>query len=216
MSGYLQLGTAVSGTVVVTPGSGLGYAGQPVSFTAFPGGVQLNSVNCVFGPVSGSWGTLTCFGVTSDQAGTVPVQAPGTLTSPFTPLNGQLVAVPPGNVQLVVGAQFAAGPGTVVAATGVASGPTVSGYVALASGAYSAVLASGARNALTLQNMSATDTVKIVLGGGTAPASGAVPSAVLPPPFGSWPPAGTGFVTTDSVWATCGAASGTNLSYVTG
>ena len=49
-------------------------------------------------------GTLVCFGVTEDQAGTIALVAPGTLQVPFTPVNGQLVVVPPGNISLVVGA----------------------------------------------------------------------------------------------------------------
>lgn len=112
LNGFLDLGTAISGTAVVTPPSGTNYAAQPVSFEVQAGGVQLNDVNCVFGPVSGSWGTLTVFGVT-DGSGRA-LTAPGTLQQPFAPLNGQLVVVPPGDITLVAGAQFAAGPGAFV------------------------------------------------------------------------------------------------------
>ena len=135
-SGYLQLGTAISGTVVVTPPSGTNYAGQPVTFDTFVGGIQLTSINCVFGPVSGAWGTLTCFGVTEDQAGTEAVVAPGTLQAPFTPVNGQLVVVPPGDMSLVVGAQFAAGPGFEVSISPqpLSYGGAVSGTVGTSSG----------------------------------------------------------------------------------
>ena len=112
LNGYLNLGTALSGSTVVTPPSGTNYAAQPVSFTSAPGGGQINNVLCTFGPVSGSWGTLTVFGVT-DGSGN-PLTPPGTLQQPFTPLNGQLVVVPPGDVSVVVGAQFAAGPGSFI------------------------------------------------------------------------------------------------------
>jgi hypothetical protein len=210
-NGYLQLGTAISGSVVVTPPGGTNYAGQPVTFDTFVGGVQLTNVNCAFGPVSGSWGTLTCFGITEDQAGTTAVVAPGTLQAPFTPLNGQIVVVPPGSVSIVVGSQFAAGPGFVANN----AGPTTSGFVSLGSGAYSAVVASGARNALQLFNTSQIDSVRLIIGGASAPASGSVPSAIIPP-FGSWPPAGSNFTTTDAVWATCGMVSGTVLSWIIG
>ena len=111
LNGFLDLGTALSGTAVVTPPSGTNYAPQPVSFTVVPGGGQLNDTNCVFGPVSGSWGTLTVFGVT-DGSGTA-LATPGTLLAPFTPVNGQLVAVPPGNISLFVGAQVPIEAGTV-------------------------------------------------------------------------------------------------------
>ena len=109
--GFLDLGTAVSGNAVVTPPSGANYAAQPISFELFTGGLQLSNVNCVFGPVSGSWGTLTVFGVT-DGSGT-PYVAPGTLQQPFTPLNGELVVAAPGSIALSIGTQFPAGAGTV-------------------------------------------------------------------------------------------------------
>lgn len=210
VAGFLDLGTAISGTTVVVPPSGTNYAPQPIDFDSFQGGVQLSNVNCVFGPVSGSWGTLTVFGVT-DGSGNAIVP-PGTLQSPFTPLNGQLVCVPPGDISLVVGAQFAAGPGTFVPNL---SGPTASGSIALTSGAYAAVVASGARNTLQVQNLASGDVVKLRIGDATQPPSGAVPTTVLGP-YGTWPPLGGGFTTTDAVWATCGAASGTTASWITG
>lgn len=212
-NGFLQLGTAISGTVVVTPPSGANYLGQPVTFDVFTGGIQLTDVNCVFGPVSGSWGTLTCFGVTEDQGGTIVVVAPGTLIAPFTPLNQQLVVVSPGNISLVVGAQFAAGP--VASAPGNQQGSLTSGVVALATGAYTLILASGARSALALQNTSNADVISLVIGAAVQPPSGEAPSAIIQPQ-GSWPPASLGnFVSTDSIWALCGRA-GTSLSYLVG
>lgn len=211
-SGYLQLGTAISGGVVVTPPSGTNYVGQPVTFDVIVGGIQISNTNCVFGPVSGVWGTLSVFGVTEDQAGITPVLAPGTLQSPFTPVNGQLVIVPPGNITLVVGSQFATGPGAYLPNV---SGPTTSGFVSLVSSGYTQVLPSGARNVLNVQNMSQIDAVYLVFGGDTAPASGVTPSVVLPP-FQTWPPPGSNFTTTDAVWATCGLVSGTVLSWLKG
>ena len=111
LTGFLDLGTALSGTAVATPPSGTNYAAQPVSFTPVEGGGQLSDVNCTFGPVSGSWGTLTVFGI-SDGFGNA-LTAPGTLQQPFTPLNGQLVVVPPGSISLFLGAQIPTELGTV-------------------------------------------------------------------------------------------------------
>ena len=104
LNGFLDLGTAISGVTVVTPPAGTNYAAQPISFELLVGGVQVSNVNCVFGPVSGSWGTLTVFGITNGS-GTSYV-APGTLQQPFTPLNGELVIVSPGAITLEVGTQF--------------------------------------------------------------------------------------------------------------
>jgi hypothetical protein len=107
IAGYLNLGTGLSGSVVVPPPSGAGYAPQPVNFSSALGGVMLNGISCTFGPVTAPWGTLTAFNVT-DSSGN-PYFA-GTLQAPFTPLVGQLVTVPQGNISLAVGSQFSAGP----------------------------------------------------------------------------------------------------------
>lgn len=104
IQGYLNLGVALSGSVVVTPPSNSGYAPQAISFDTFVGGVTLNGVSCVFGPVTAPWGTLTVFGIT-DVSGN-PMFPAGTLQAPFTPLVGQIVTVPQGNITLVVGSQF--------------------------------------------------------------------------------------------------------------
>jgi hypothetical protein len=51
---------------------------------------------------------LTCFGV-DDEAGN-PVITPGTLQAPFTPMIGQMVTVPQGNISIVMGSQFSVAP----------------------------------------------------------------------------------------------------------
>lgn len=212
MSGFLDLGTAISGSGIVTPPDGTGYVSQPVSFDPVPGGYSLNGISCIFGPVSGSWGTLTVFGL-SDSDGNL--LWPGTLSSPFSPVNGQLVIVPQGNLSLVYGSQFVAAPSNIVTISP-QKGPTASGSVALTSGAYSLVLASGARNVVLLTNAAQSDIIKIILGGITPPASGAFGYGLIAG-YESWPPAGMGsFVPTDSIWALSGAASGTVLNYITG
>ena len=210
INGYLDLGIALSGTTVITPPASANYAAQPVSVDVVTGGVLLSNINCVFGPVSGGWGTLTCFGIT-DGSGNA-LTAPGTLQQPFTPLNGQSVVVPPGSIQLVVGSQFAAGPGAFVER----AGPTTSGSVALTSGAYTAVVPSGNYGLLTVQNLALNDTVKLRVGDTVAPASGAVPTAVLSG-LGVWPQPGLGFVPNGPVWAIAGTQpTGTTVSFLTG
>ena len=121
LNGFLDLGTAVSGNAVVTPPSGTNYAAQPISFELLTGGIQLSNVNCVFGPVSGSWGTLTVFGVTNGSG--TPYVAPGTLQQPFTPLNGELVVAAPGSIALSIGTQVPV-EGGAVATNLVGSGTT--------------------------------------------------------------------------------------------
>lgn len=107
IAGFLNLGTALSGSVIVPPPSSAGYAPQYVSFDEAVGGMTLNGISCTFGPVTAPWGTLTAFNVT-DSSGN-PYFA-GTLQSPFTPIVGQIVTVPQGNISLAVGSQFNAGP----------------------------------------------------------------------------------------------------------
>lgn len=107
VNGLLNLGTALSGTMVVTPSVESGYTALPVSYDVVSGGITLNTVNCVFGPVSGSWGTLTSFGVTDLQGN--PAWA-GTLAIPFTPADGQIVIAPVGQIQLALGTQYSVGP----------------------------------------------------------------------------------------------------------
>lgn len=208
IQGYLNLGTSLSGQVAITPPASAGYAAQPVSFDTVAGGVTLNGVLCVFGPVSSSWGTLSVFNVT-DASGNSYFA--GTLNSPFTPVNGQLVVVPQGEISLVVGAQMA-----VAAAPSVPQrGAQTTGAVALTSGAYAQVLASGSRNMLLVQNPSDVNPIYLVFGGSSAPASGAAASYTLVP-FGTWPPAGmSDFVPTDAVWARSFSATGT-VNFVTG
>lgn len=129
ITGFLQLGTAVSGGLVVPPSSGAGYAPQAINFDEFPGGVTLNGAGCIFGPLTASWGTLTVFGIV-DASGNAVV-APGTLQTPFTPSIGQLVTVPQGSITLVVGSQFTAAPGSVTTgkAPPLTYSPIVSGTV---------------------------------------------------------------------------------------
>jgi hypothetical protein len=209
ISGFLDLGTSFSGSTLVTPGSGVNYAAQPISFTAASGAVILNGVSCMFGPVSGSWGTLVGFQVSDANAN---VYWAGTLASPFIPLNGQIVTVPQGNITLVVGAQFVATPVNTVSP---AQGPTVSGSVALASDSYSLVLASGARRALLLNNVASSGLVQLLLGG-TLPPDPAAAGYTVIKPLDSWPPAAFGdFVPTDSIWA-LGTVPGMTLNYIIG
>ena len=213
LTGYVVLGTGVSGGAVVQPPSGAGYAPQFVNYNLFTGGVSLNGISCIFGPVlAPGWGTLTAFGVTDMDGNPITT---GTLQAPFTPLIGQLVTVPQGNLSIVVGSQFNLAPMASVAAIPVQlSGPTVSGSVAIVSGAYTQVLASGARAALSLTNADQVNTVRIVLGGSGAPASGALGYSLIPP-FGNWPPPGFGdFVPTDAIWA-IGSAASQILNYLT-
>jgi hypothetical protein len=106
LNGLLNLGSALSGLAVITPGSGAGYTALPISYDTASGGLLLSSVNCVFGPASG-WGTLSVFNVT-DLAGN-PVWA-GTLSAPITPQNGSLVIIPVGNLQLITGQQLTVNP----------------------------------------------------------------------------------------------------------
>jgi hypothetical protein len=211
ISGYLTLGTALSGSTVITPPTGTNYAPQVVNFTTMAGGISLLGTSAVFGPVVGSWGTLTVFGVT-DELGN-PVIAPGTLQSPFTPVNGQLVYVPMGDISIVVGSQFTAVP--VSSAGGNQQGTLTSGAVTLTNNSYSLVLPSGARSALALQNTSNIDTISLVIGGTLQPVSGSAPSSVIPP-FQAWPPPSMGdFVSTDFIWAMSGRM-GTTLTFLTG
>ncbi len=101
ISGLLNLGTGLVGNVVVTPPSGTNYAPLPISYELVNDGVALNTVNAVFGPVSGTWNTLVAFGVSDENDN--PVWA-GTLLQPITPVNGQLVVVPTGYLNLTLGA----------------------------------------------------------------------------------------------------------------
>lgn len=197
INGFLTLGTALSGMVVVPPPSGTGYAPQPISFDLVPGGVTLNDISCVFGPVSGSWGTLSVFGVT-DQASN-PYWS-GTLSAPYAPVNGQLVIVPQGNIALVVGAQIFATPAAAPVPRGnPAIGSTVSGTVGLSSGSYVLAVAAGPRDMLLLTN-TGTGSVNVILGGTLPPVSGAQGYSIVPP-LGSWPPPGLpGFTPTSQVW----------------
>lgn len=100
IGGYLQLGTRTAGGVVVTPPALANYAAQPVTFDVVRRGVQSSSYQCVFGPVSGSWGRLNYFGVTQDAAGLIPVIPPGILEAAIQPSNGELVIIPPGYIEI--------------------------------------------------------------------------------------------------------------------
>ena len=97
MFGYLDLGAVVSGIAVVTPVDA-SYAPQLISLTTQPGGVSTSDNACVFGPVSGSWGTLTAFGLSDLNHNPI---CTGTLTAPIAPAPGQIIAVPPGNISVV-------------------------------------------------------------------------------------------------------------------
>lgn len=102
INGLVHIGVAASGNVVTTPGAGLGYAPQPISFDISTPGMALNSINAVFGPVTGSgdapWGNLTTVGIV-DLAGN-PFRT-GTLASGnTTPRPGQLVVIPIGQLSI--------------------------------------------------------------------------------------------------------------------
>lgn len=210
INGYLNLGTALSGQVITPPPSGAGYSPQPVVFNTVGGGVALNGVTSIFGPVSGSWGTLTCFSVT-DVSGNV--YAAGTLQAPYTPLNGQLVQVPQGSLTLVLGSQFSAAPAAVVSTSG-PKGPTTSGSVVLASGGYTNVLASGSRNMILLQNTDPINIMQVILGPNQPP-SGATGYAIVDGNQ-SWPPPSFGnFVPTDAIWV-MPQINNQVLNYITG
>jgi hypothetical protein len=148
INGYLNLGTALSGSVVTPPPSGAGYAPQYVNFTGAVGGVTLNGISCTFGPLTAPWGTLTAFNVT-DASGN-PYFA-GTLQAPFTPLVGQLVVVPQGNISLAVGSQFNASVASQESVPNLTYSGAPSGFV----GSGSAVLvASGTyRRTFTIQTL---------------------------------------------------------------
>ena len=211
INGFLALGTSISSGSVVQPPSGAGYAPQYVNFDTFAGGVTLNDTGCVFGPVTAPWGTLTVFGVV-DTLGN-PIQAPGTLQSPFTPMIGQLVTVPQGSITLVVGSQFTAGPISSIATILNQSGPTTSGTVALSSGQYTLVMASGARSSLNLSNVNQINLVKIILGGTVAPASGDLGYSLILP-YSTWPPPSVSdLIPSDSIWAIGTAVSGQVLNF---
>lgn len=210
INGFLNLGTALSGQVITPPPSGAGYLPQPVVFNAIAGGVALNGVTCIFGPVSGSWGTLTCFSVT-DNIGNI--YTAGTLQAPFTPLNGQLVEVPQGSFTLVLGGQFSLSPVSIVSSVG-PKGPTTSGSIALTSGVYTNILASGSRNMLLLQNTDPINIMQVILGS-TQPASGAVGYTIIDG-NGNWPPPSFGtFVPTDAIWV-MPQTNNQVLNYITG
>jgi len=103
ITGLLTLGTGLSGAAVVAPPSGAGYFPQQVSYDLVSGGIALNTVNAVFGPVSGTWGTLCVWGVTDESSN--PVWA-GTLQTPFTPPPGYQVIVPTASLMLNTGQQY--------------------------------------------------------------------------------------------------------------
>lgn len=218
INGFLTLGTSLSGMVVVPPPAGTNYVPQPISFDLVAGGVTLNGISCVFGPVSGSWGTLSVFGVTDEANNPYWV---GTLAQPYAPVNGQLVVVPQGNIALVVGAQIFASPGTPTptpSTSGSVIGNTVSGSIVMSSGSYTLAVGAGLRGALVLTNPSSGN-VNVILGGSLPPLSGAAGYTIIPP-FGSWPPTGLyDFVPSDTVWALSsvdGIPLNTLVGYTTG
>lgn len=98
VNGYLNLGTAVYGNEVATPSRYANYNAQPISFNSINQGTLVSDVLCIFGPVSGSWGTLTSFGITDLYRN--PLFASG-LSVAIPTVNGQLIQVPPGAVSIV-------------------------------------------------------------------------------------------------------------------
>lgn len=221
LSGFLTLGTSlVSGSTVVAPASGDGYAPQPISYDLVSGGVAVNSVNAVFGPVLGAsgsfpWGTLSVFGVTDADGN--PVWA-GTLGVPVTPQGGSLVYVPAGSTTWSVGSQPQAyGQGVFVSGVPVppVTGALASGSAVLASSGYMQVIASGSYNAMVIQASTQSDVVRLVFGGDSVPAAAASGFFQLFPGQ-AWPPDGLGnFVPEGPVYA-LSSASGTLLNFWTG
>jgi hypothetical protein len=102
VTGLLDLGSALNGRGVVTPGAGLGYTSQIINYDIDDDGIGRNTADLIFGPVLGSgdapWGTLSVFGL-SDLGGTAVWSGP--LTVPATPLPGQLIFIPVGQLQLI-------------------------------------------------------------------------------------------------------------------
>lgn len=70
---------------------------QPIVFSAQPDGTSINDTLCTFGPVSGTWGTLTVFDVRDLNHNTF---FRGTLLSSVAPRSGQLLILPPGSVTI--------------------------------------------------------------------------------------------------------------------
>jgi hypothetical protein len=101
--GYLDLGTALSSDGVMTPSAAAGYARQFISFEDTLGGVALNDVSCVFGPLTAPWGEITSFGVADENDNPMFL---GTLRVSFTPRVGALVVAQPGDISIVLFPQF--------------------------------------------------------------------------------------------------------------
>lgn len=102
LSGLLDLGIAqASGACpdpyVVVPPCSAGYAARPISFDSASGGIALNTVNAVFGPVLAPWGALTAFGVRDPAGNGLWV---GELAQPVRPAVGSLVYVQIGQIKL--------------------------------------------------------------------------------------------------------------------
>lgn len=110
IDGFINLGNAVTGLTVATPSVDDGYVPQPISFEDAEKGVTLNSLAAIFGPVQGNWGSLTCFNITDSAGG--PLWA-GTLRTTITPVSGQLIVIPQGNIALILGTTFSVAPGVV-------------------------------------------------------------------------------------------------------
>jgi len=116
LNGYLDLGTAVTGNEVTTPPSFANYHSQPISFDVVNEGTLVSNTLCIFGPVSGTWGTLTSLGISDLNHN--PLFA-GLASAALVTENGLLIQIPPGAVSIVPspGPPFQVSGGFIVAPT---------------------------------------------------------------------------------------------------
>lgn len=110
ISGLLGLGTAITSDGIAEPPGGTGYSRAPISFDKIVSGTVTNTVNCLFGPVLGvygstPWGALNSFQL-FDQYGN-PAWT-GSLEQTVTPVAGAQINVIVGAISIVVAS---AGPG---------------------------------------------------------------------------------------------------------
>lgn len=137
VNGLLGLGVGIVSGTITEPASGTNYNRVPISFDIITGGVTMNVVNGTFGPVVGSgspWGTLSVFQI-FDQLGNPGWT--GTLATPVTPTQGELIYAPVGTISLAINTQFSVSGGNLVGV--IISGSTlvnciVSGQTAIAFG----------------------------------------------------------------------------------
>jgi hypothetical protein len=96
INGALGLGNAIVSGSIVEPASGTNYARMPVYLNVTATGIT-NMTPVQFGPVSGTWGSITSFQI-FDNSG-LPTWV-GYLQPTLTPLNAQYLYFPPGQIVL--------------------------------------------------------------------------------------------------------------------